>query len=78
MHIFCYDCLHKWLGEKKKTCPLCRAHVKEQPIHDCAFEEELEDGIASGRVAEVGEERKSATAYKWSGVKFVTAIATLG
>jgi hypothetical protein len=41
-------------------------------------QEELGDGIVSGRVAEVGEERKLATVYKWSGVKFVMAIVTLG
>ncbi|KAJ7838235.1 hypothetical protein B0H14DRAFT_3701131 [Mycena olivaceomarginata] len=70
MHIFCYDCLHKWLAEKKKMCPLCRTRVKEQPIRDCAFEEELEAAVVDGRVAEVEGERVTESAYGWAGVGF--------
>jgi hypothetical protein len=70
MHIFCYNCLHRWLGDKKKSCPLCRTRVQEQPIRDCAFEVELETAIAEGHVAGVEDGRMTATAYKWAGVAF--------
>jgi len=26
-HIFCKDCLKRWLTENKKTCPVCRKEV---------------------------------------------------
>jgi hypothetical protein len=64
MHIFCYDCLHKWLGYKKKTRPLCRTQVEDQPIRDYAFEEELEGTIIDGRVVKVDGERVTVTAYE--------------
>lgn len=50
---FCYDCLYKWLGDKKKTLPLCRTRIKEQPIHNYALKEELENTIINGRVTKV-------------------------
>jgi hypothetical protein len=70
MHIFCYDCLHKWLAEKKKTCPLCCTCVKEQPIQDCAFEGELEVAVVDRQVPKVDGERVTESAYEWTGVRF--------
>jgi hypothetical protein len=73
MHVFCYDCLHKWLSDKKKICPPCRTHVKDQPFRDFAFEEELDLAIVGGRVVKVERERVMDTAYEWAGVRFVAA-----
>jgi hypothetical protein len=70
MHIFCYDCLHKWLADKKRTCPLCRTRVKEQPIRDRAFEGELEVAVVHERVPKVDGERVTESAYEWTGVMF--------
>jgi hypothetical protein len=73
MHIFCYDCLHRWLGDKKKSCPLCRTRVLEQPVRDSAFEAELEAAIGEGCVARVGMEKVTETSYEWAGVEFASA-----
>ncbi|KAJ7668154.1 hypothetical protein B0H14DRAFT_3539066 [Mycena olivaceomarginata] len=69
-----WDTLYKqvmWL--KKKSCPLCRTNVREQPIRDCALEVELEAAIVEGRVAQVDERRITDVAYEWADVKFVSA-----
>jgi hypothetical protein len=70
MHIFCYNCLHKWLGERKKTCPLCRTRDKEQLIRDHTFEEELQLTIIGGMVSKVDAERVTEDAYGWTDVVF--------
>jgi hypothetical protein len=73
MHIFCYDCLHRWLGDKKRSCPLCRTRVLEQPVRDSTFEVELEAAIGEGRVMQVEMERITETLYEWAGVEFTSA-----
>jgi hypothetical protein len=70
MHIFWYDCLHKWLGEKGRTCPLCHTRVKQQPIRDHAFEEELQLAIVGGMVSKVDAERVTEDACGWTDVVF--------
>jgi hypothetical protein len=73
MHIFCYDCLHKWLSDKKNTSPLCQTGADERPIRDCAFEEELEVAIVGRRVAQVEKGRVTGTTYNWAGFNFLSA-----
>ncbi|KAK7001762.1 hypothetical protein R3P38DRAFT_3216049 [Favolaschia claudopus] len=54
MHVFCGDCLGKWLEGQNKVCPVCRAPVQEDPIEDDALTLELAEAIADGFIAQRG------------------------
>ncbi|MCO5588365.1 hypothetical protein L7F22_042320 [Adiantum nelumboides] len=36
-HVFHSDCIHKWLDQDQKTCPLCRTSLVAQQLSFCAF-----------------------------------------
>eukprot|EP00971_Amphidinium_carterae_P200544 3979522-Amphidinium_carterae.1 len=31
-HMFCRECIDRWLAQKKFLCPVCRAEVKQLPV----------------------------------------------
>jgi hypothetical protein len=28
-HIFCTDCINKWLGNESRHCPICKSNIEE-------------------------------------------------
>ncbi|KAJ7210618.1 hypothetical protein C8J57DRAFT_1539975 [Mycena rebaudengoi] len=65
MHAFCYNCIRANL-RYRKTCPICRAVIKEQPIRDKLLEQALAKHLKrSGLRTEA-----SPGGYDWEGVVF--------
>ena len=40
-HIFCEDCIRKWLQDHKNTCPICRTNVLKRTNEEISNEENL-------------------------------------
>ncbi|KAK6977880.1 hypothetical protein R3P38DRAFT_3236549 [Favolaschia claudopus] len=68
MHVYCFSCLFKWVNRGHHSCPICRAHIGEEPIRDDAFETELDDAIKQGLVD--CPSAKVDKCYAWTGVTF--------
>lgn len=52
-HTFCWSCIDTWLRQKHFECPVCRTHVKREPIRTRAV-----DGIVEKTVQKMPEEQQ--------------------
>jgi hypothetical protein len=68
VHVFHKDCVHKWLRNSSKTCPLCKHNVMEALGGVAAASADADDGQAEEEAGgEGGEEAGSAEAPREAG-----------
>ena len=58
-HVFCKECLDRWLDKGKKTCPLCRCTIQYFKNNDVKC---IPIGYKSG----ISDKQKSNRKYKWA------------